>query len=350
MSGLAGTVTHRAGRKARAHAWVWSGLWGLVLTALAAPSTRAAGPLKIGEVSYVAADAWFGRYGLEASPGPTAGTRRYASAWSDIVLERDSREIMYDDLRVFLGDAVAVREGQFYLSALDAEALFAPLLRSRDYAATARPLRLIVLDAGHGGQDSGTSNPRLKLVEKDLTLDVVRRLGEILRSQGFVVRYTRENDTYVSLRERADFARSAAADLFVSIHFNATEAKATVRGTETYVLTPRYQRSTASENREAGDAVEQAGNAADPWNAVLGFQMHRALKGELATFDRGLKRARFAVLRLIDCPGVLIESGYLSNDAEARRIATPAYRAQLAQAVAVGILNYANRVAAARQP
>lgn len=310
----------------------------------------AEGPLTVGAAAYVDADGWFARYGLEAAEGGRPGSRNYTSAWTQIGLQRDSREMQFDGLRVFLGDAVQVRDGRFQLSEIDARALFAPLFRPQDFAATARPVHRIILDAGHGGQDSGTQNARLKLVEKELTLDVVRRLGGLLRTQGFDVRFTRETDAYVSLRDRAEFTRANDADLFVSIHFNATTAKEMVRGTETYVLTPQHQRSTSSETRDDGDAVEQEGNAADPWNAVLGFQMHRALHGQLQPFDRGLKRARFAVLRLIDCPGVLIESGYLSNDAEARRIATPEYRGKLAEAVAIGIAAYSSRVSGALLP
>jgi N-acetylmuramoyl-L-alanine amidase len=90
------------------------------------------------------------------------------------------------------------------------------------------------------------------------------------------------------------------------------------------------------------------GNRADYANLLLGEQLHRAMINGLKTPDRGYKHARQAVLRMLDCPGVLVECGYLSNDAEARRIATPEFRQQIAEALADGLRNYAGTLAALR--
>ena len=287
-----------------------------------------------------------GSYGLQGEWVEPGIRQRFKSAWTEIEFTHDSREILFNGLRVFLGDGCVRREGRLAISAVDARKHLGPLLRARDFAGSARPVRRIVIDAGHGGKDRGTGNAELKLMEKTFTLDVARRLSAILRRQGFDVVMTREDDTYLELRERARLTRSAAPDLFVSIHFNATSGKPHVRGTETYVLTPQYQRSTSSARAEESDNDRQAGNSADPWNAVLGWQMHRALTRELGSIDRGLKRARFAVLRLIDCPGVLVEAGYLTNEAEARQIATVSYRDRIAEAAANGIIAFADQVAA----
>jgi N-acetylmuramoyl-L-alanine amidase len=114
-----------------------------------------------------------------------------------------------------------------------------------------------------------------------------------------------------------------------------------VNGTETYILTRRGQRSSSSSKRESTDNIGLPGHASDPWNAVLGYAMHRQLVGKLQSFDRGMKFARFKVLTLLNCPGVLLESGYLTNDAEGRKIATPAYRAEIAASIVAGVDSYA---------
>jgi len=91
-------------------------------------------------------------------------------------------------------------------------------------------------------------------------------------------------------------------------------------------------------------------NRLDYANLLFGAQIHRAMRSALKTPDRGFKRGRLAVLRLLDCPGALVECAYLSNDAEARRVATPEFRQQIAEALAQGVTDYAATLAALRTP
>jgi N-acetylmuramoyl-L-alanine amidase len=135
-------------------------------------------------------------------------------------------------------------------------------------------------------------------------------------------------------------AEAAGADVFVSIHFNATE-EPDVHGVETYMLTPQFKRSTGSDELKPDDAVAVPGNAFDAWSAFLGYTLHRQLKTDLGMPDRGLKRARFQVLReLATAPAVLVECGYLSHPEEARLVGTTRYRQELAAAIADGISEY----------
>lgn len=301
--------------------------------------------LQIGGVSYVDARPWFARLGYKADFDPDRKTLTLTSSAGRIVLKGDSREATLHGLRVFLGDAVVVRKTTLYVSDIDLERFVAPILRPAQLPA--RPLRTIVLDPGHGGSDTGTRNKTAKLDEKVFTLDVAKRLERLLAGSGWRVILTRGDDRFIPLPERAEIANKAGADLFVSIHFNAVANNPAVKGTETYVLTPRFQRSTSSSSSSAEDKIEQTGNRHDKWSAVLGAHMHRELLGKLKSEDRGYKRARFAVLRLVDCPAVLVEAGYLSNDAEARKLATEAYRADIAEALAAGIHAYAAALASA---
>ena len=299
----------------------------------------------VGAVEYIDLQQFLGRFGLTMAPVKADKQRKFESAWTSIQFEIDSREIFYNELRVFLGEGILLREDRILVAVLDAQNLLAPLLKPAAFTAIARPVKRIMIDAGHGGKDGGTTNAKLKLMEKTFALDVSQRLGAILASQGFEVLYTREDDTFLSLAERAVIANTADADLFVSVHFNAA-GKTSVNGVETYTMTPQYQRSTSSSESDAADDELEPGNAFSAWNTVLGFSMHRALMQKLRASDRGMKRARFAVLRLAECPAVLVESGYLSNENEARKIATESYRAEIAEGLANGITAYANQLAA----
>ena len=263
-------------------------------------------------------------------------------------LEADSRDFNLDGLRVFLGEPAVPNRRSIYISRIDRDRFLLPILAPRSIPGLVPQLRTIVIDPGHGGKDDGTVNAKLKIKEKAMALDVALRLEKLLKAAGYQVVLTRRKDVFIPLPLRPVHANRVKADLFISIHFNAIDNKA-IAGNETYILTPQHQRSTGSDKRTPDDNQRCSGNADDPWNAVLGFKMHRSLIRSLQSFDRGLKRARFAVLRDLDCPGLLIEGGYLSNETEARKISTPEWRQKLAQTIANGVADYRAALVAARK-
>ncbi len=313
------------------------------------PASRSGPPatLQVGGVHYTEARPWFVRLGYQAVVDADKRQLTLSSAAGRIVIEADKREISFHGMRYFLGEAAVLHQDALYLANIDLERFLGPILRPAQLAP--RPLRTIVIDPGHGGPDFGARNLEAKVDEKSLALDVALRVERLLRASdpSWRVVLTRSDDRFITLADRARFANEAGADLFVSIHFNAVANNPAVRGTETYILTPRFQRSTSSSLRSPDDETEQVGNAHDQWSAVLGAQMHRHLLGKLKTQDRGLKRARFAVLRLVDCPAVLVEAGYLSNEAEARRMADPTARGDIAEAIVAAIQSYAAALATA---
>lgn len=269
--------------------------------------------------------------------------------------EARERDCYLDGVRVFLGFPVLFHKGDLWVSKLDVIKTLAPLLRPEDHQAflPQTPPRLIVLDAGHGGSDPGKQNLKLKLDEKDMTLDVVLRLKKLLELRGYAVLLTRSDDTKLAqdqrtdLERRANIANVAGADLFLCIHFNAVDPRdaARVTGTETYVLTPQFQLSSTDNTGDPLTTVAFPGNRQDTANVVLGYHLHRALLAGLKTSDRGYKRARYAVLRLVKCPAGYIEAAYLSNDTEAARVGTPAFRQQIAEAIAEGVQAYSATLA-----
>jgi N-acetylmuramoyl-L-alanine amidase len=301
-------------------------------------ATRPTGTLKLGGVSYTDVRAQFAPLGYKAAYNAKTGALTLRGAGSEVTFKVGSREARFNGLRVFLGEPTLAHKGVPVVATIDLERFILPILRPNRF--TRKPIRTIVIDAGHGGNDSGTRNQARKLNEKTFTLDVAKRLQTLLAGGPWQVRMTRTDDRFIELSDRAEFANNAKADLFISIHFNAVAAGSDVRGTETYVLTPQFQRSTSSAKSGPEDKVAYPGNRHDARNAVLGYHMHRQLLAKLKSEDRGYKRARFAVLRLVDCPGVLVEAGYLSNDAEAAKIANAGYRGDIAEALFAAIQAY----------
>lgn len=306
----------------------------------AAPSSRA---VRMFGVDYLEARQFGRRFGLNATWLSPQKQIRLKGRWTTIELSVHSVEASLNGTRVFLSEPVVARDGQLYLSRGDVEALFAPILTPTTVPRAT--IRTVVIDAGHGGADPGNQNRRLKLNEKVFTLDVARRLQRQLKADGFRAVLTRSEDRTLSLDERAALARKLDADLFVSIHFNAFRS-ATISGTETYVMTPRHRRSTPQAERDSSMAAENfPANRFDRQNALLGYQVHRELVKALGAPDRGLKRFRYSVLRSVPCPAVLVEAGFLSNDPEARKVASAAYRQRIADAVAAGVRTHAASVA-----
>lgn len=313
------------------------------------PAASASTTLRINGSEYLEARAFFVRYGLKSTRLEDGRRMQVASNWTKIDLEADKREVTINGLRIFLGDAIALRNGSLYVSRLDADTLFTPILRPASVPGRVPALKTIVVDAGHGGNDTGTQNKALKLHEKGFALDVARQVAQLLRSRGYKVVMTREDDRFIPLEERAAIAQRAKADLFISIHFNSVEGAPAVRGTETFVMTPRTHASTQVERDKEMIPTAYPGNQFDAWNGLLGYSMHRQLTEKLGTFDRGLKHMRFVVLRMVSCPAVLVEAGYLSNEAEARKIGTAAYRGEIAVAIVNGVNSYAGQLAAAKR-
>lgn len=254
-------------------------------------------------------------------------------------LENDTRDLTINGLRVFLGDPVVDSGGELYVSRVDFERCLTPLLRPGHGVAAHPPLKTVVLDPGHGGRDHGTS-----ALEKTYTLDVARRAKKLLEGSGFKVVLTRDSDVYLDLQERSAIANASRAGLFVSIHFNAIGNDRKTSGVEVFTFAPQFQRSTNAWSPGSGNDTERDAapvNRHDHWSVVLAQAVHRRFVYDLKAFDRGRKIAHWGVLRGLNCPGVLVECGFLTSTEEARKIATPQYRQRLAVALANGIREYA---------
>ncbi len=248
--------------------------------------------------------------------------------------------ILVDGMKVMLDDATGSQRGHLTLSRRDYDKVFVPLF----WELPKDPVRRIVLDPGHGGKDTGKVSGTFKYYEKAATLDTAARLKILLEKQGFEVVFTRTKDIFVELDERQALAARVQADVFISLHYNSgPTGDTTADGIETYCLTPAGQRSTNAGKAKSTTGAEP-GNRFDAGNLALAWSVQRRMVKTTGADDRGVRRARFAVLRDLTCTGILIEGGFMSNRREAGLIADGAYRQKIAEAIAAGIVDYAIRV------
>ncbi|HEV7402039.1 MAG TPA: N-acetylmuramoyl-L-alanine amidase [Chthoniobacteraceae bacterium] len=254
--------------------------------------------------------------------------------------EQGSPDFYINNLKFILSYPVAEIGGKLCVSRMDLVKIIEPVLRPSKITAS-EAVDTIILDPGHGGHDLGAGSV-VAAREKDYTLDTANRARLRLTQAGFKVYMTRTTDVFIPLEDRVAFANKFPNALFVSIHFNSSGAGT---GIETYTLAPRGVPSMMADGPRVTDAQECKGNCRDAENIALATATHASLIVHSHMPDRGIKRARFVVIRDITIPGVLIEGGFLSNGYDARMIAQPAYRETLAASIVEASLNYRTAVA-----
>ncbi len=229
----------------------------------------------------------------------------------------------------------------------------------------------IVVDAGHGGHDTGTTGPN-GLVEKDLVLDVALRLGKLLEDKlGADVVYTRKDDTFIPLETRTAIANQNQADLFISIHANSSRDPS-ARGVETYYLnftrSPEALEVAARENAVSETSVHDLQDLVkkialkekiDESREFAATVQKSLYSGEAAknpgVKNRGVKKAPFIVLIGANMPSILAEISFVSNPTDERKLRTPEYRQRIAESLYRGVARYAQglsgvKVASAKEP
>jgi N-acetylmuramoyl-L-alanine amidase len=208
--------------------------------------------------------------------------------------------------------------------------------RAAQPSAPPGPLAVVILDPGHGGQDSGAMCGGV--LEKDLTLDVARRIDRLLDSEGIATLMTRLADTYVSLADRAAFANRIRNCIFVSIHFNEGN-KPVASGVETYYASHQITNgsSLASWLPFLWRPLSESPN---PESQRLAGFIQEALVARTRAIDRGTQSGQFFVIANVTSPAVLVEGGFLTNKEDISKLVSEDYRDQIAAAVADGILHY----------
>jgi N-acetylmuramoyl-L-alanine amidase len=219
-----------------------------------------------------------------------------------------------------------------------------------------RYINKIVLDPGHGGKDPGAVGPS-GLTEKEIVLKISKELKKILQKKGFTVLMTRENDSFLRLRERSTMANNSAAHLFISIHCNASGINKEATGFETYFLsTAKTSWARAVEAKE--NAVIEFETPAEKesileyilWDLAQNEYLRESseladyiqdnMSNYLSLQNRGVKQANFHVMREIYMPSVLVEAAFISNPEEEKKLKKAKFRKTIAEGIANGILEF----------
>jgi N-acetylmuramoyl-L-alanine amidase len=260
----------------------------------------------------------------------------------------------------------AIRQQPALAASIAPVAVSTNLPSAERVAASAFPLAVhrVVLDAGHGGSDPGAT--AADLLEKEITLDINRRLRTLLQNDGFDVIVTRNDDRTIALKDRAELANEQRSDVFVSIHVNAITKHTESRGVETYYLGPTDDRRltalAAAENKLSGYSMtdmrrlldnvyaDARGEESRELASVVQQQLYTKLRASDPGLENwGVKRAPFVVLVSTEMPAILAEVGCISNAKEAAMLRRPEHRQKIAEALFAGIRAYASASDAPRK-
>jgi N-acetylmuramoyl-L-alanine amidase len=292
--------------------------------------------IKVSGHDYLTVDNISRFYGLPAGVVPSGEKIRSETVKNPLQFVSGSREAMINGARSWLCFPLVEQDGNYLVSRTDVAKTIEPLVRPHRVAVG--KIQTVVLDPGHGGYDKGQVSRYG--CEKDFALDVARKLRPLLQSNGLRVVMTREGDYFVPLEVRARVANAARNSIFVSIHFNGTNDDPNATGFEIFSFTPRGAPSTSDSAVSSSSLNMQPGSTVDGQSMALSACIYHSLVGHIPEYDRGIKRARFAVLRLTKVPAVLIEGGFLTERGESRLISNKDWRGKLAAAIGVGIESY----------
>lgn len=245
------------------------------------------------------------------------------------------RQAHLDGISIYMNAPATLDNGVWSIHSTDSSLIICPAIAPALLNLPAQP-GPVILDPGHGGSDSGATSPIAGL-EKNLTMDIARHTHAYLTRAGIASRLTRTDDTDLPLNKRH---WRQPASLFISIHANSA-INPHASGIETFTLPAPGFVSTSGSNHST---APYPGNRFDLGSSVLAIDIHSLLLHDLPFEDRGIRRARFEVLKRASCPAVLVECGFLSNSDDASRLAQPATRQAIARALSKGILLYLSRI------
>ena len=294
---------------------------------------------RIGGVYYVSVRDVAAYYSFGRDVRDIVDRAEYRTSFAQLELQANRRDILLNGVNHWLSAPILVTRRRLWIAELDVLKTVDPVLRP-ERLRSGSSVRTVVIDPGHGGGDRGTRGR--SGLEKTLTLDLAKRVERDLAGSGVRVVMTRISDRTVPLEERVEFTRAKGADLFISIHFNSGGS---ADGIETYCSPPAGASSTAMPAAIFGSSREaMLNNRFDNQNVWLAHCTQKALLQATGAVDRGVRQARFYVLRYADCPAILVEAGFLSSPTEEQRILRTDYRELLAKAIADGIVTYKKTV------
>jgi N-acetylmuramoyl-L-alanine amidase len=272
-----------------------------------------------------------------AAPAVTADRILVSNRDHTLLFTPRKRAAVIDGLLVYLNAPVTEYNRTWCVTKVDISQVLLPLTKN----AKGRPRKgrpVVVLDPGHGGMDSGAVG-QSKATEKELVLDIARRVRRKLKGSGLTVRLTRDGDSILNLSTRCAKAWEWQADAFVSIHINSASNRE-ASGLETHVLPAPGFPSTAGNSKTDRRTM---GNRHDRGSIRLAHFVHKGVLTLVGGTDRGIRRSRFNVLCSAPCPAVLLECGFLSNRKEEAKLRKESHREAIAEGIARGLLTYTSK-------
>lgn len=283
-------------------------------------------------------------YGMKTTR-PANNRIRLQNKWHTLEFETDSRRCWVNGTLLWMNTPLRKNQSQWTLLGTDFFKTVEPAIRPYVYLKNAGH-RIVVLDPGHGGKDTGAVSPR-KVYEKLLTKNIANRVRKLLQRRGVTVYLTRESDTYITLSQRCQIAARRGADVFVSLHADSASSKA--EGAGTFILSLPGHYSTHSYGQDTPPSTSYPGNRYNLANQALGASIQQHLIHSTRQTDRGVKRARFQVLREAPCPAALVEMAFITNPKEEKFVLSTRGQEQLARGISDGIADYLNQVKRAKK-
>ncbi len=316
---------------------------------------------RISGIDYVSLVSVCSSAGVKAEYDAFSGKARLFNNKHEIVLRAGDDAMLYDGELRHLSRVLQVHRGSPVVASSCVEQLMLLFGPAGTAITEKKPvfhgIKKVVIDPGHGGYDPGAIG-RNGLKEKTVTLDVAKRLTSILRGSGVDVVMTRSTDVFIPLERRVEIANASGADLFISIHINASRQRS-LNGFEVYYVSPQVNdykraREAAGEYSLRLPEEEEKGLPYDVkrilWDMFYSYSRAEssALAGhicdkiacEMKMKILGVKNARFHVLRGANMPAVLIEAGFVSNPSEEAQLRNSRYRQRLAECIARGLESY----------
>jgi N-acetylmuramoyl-L-alanine amidase len=248
------------------------------------------------------------------------------------VFSASYRDGTVNGVQVYFLYPMLIKNSEPYISEVDFLTCLDPLLRYKTPVKLG--MKTIMVDAGHGGSDPGAINGSHK--EKVYTLQIAKRLQTQLEKLGFRVIMTRTGDTYPTLQERAALCKKYKPDLYISIHCNSSTSK-TPAGIETYRAVPVGGTETKGSKVKT---EKQSANEFDANSSRLAYEIQKGMLAATGGTDRGTRHQAIYVIGNASCPAVLVEVGYLSNEAEVKKIASPDYQNKIVSGILAGLAGY----------
>ncbi len=234
-----------------------------------------------------------------------------------------SQEANINDVKIFLSDPIREKDKTPHLSLLDLTSLIDPVLRP-SFIKYAKPFNTIILDPGHGGADQGSAN-----LEAQYSLAIVKKMRDLLTKKGFLVVLTRTDDSSIPLEKRVEIANQESNAILISLHFNSGDKS--VHGMETYIISAKEPHPTCAPSVALATAIH---------SRCLLYLNNKRYGHEFGIEDRGIRHAKFRLIKDSQHPAILIEAGFLTNKEEAAKIQTESYQNTFAKSLVRGIEVY----------